>query len=1635
MHRSSAHIRLVEGFLAFMLATAFSLLAPHVALAVDNEAAEGVQLGMAAQSASIFATDADGATEAQDRLQDAVAAASLAASQDGQREEPANGVAADASASIKDVSAGAADTLADAADVSAGAPDAEDGAASGEVADDDIDARESEGAGAQDANASGDDDTAVLTPGSADGAEGDDAHTAESNTVGEAETSDVHSAGPSSVDGTEDGDAAYGAEPSLGGEADNGDPSEEDSAAGRTDAASAETAGAAERTNAASEETADVAGAATAGGDTRNASSPTGVAQAPQGTSQDSQGSQAATQKAYVEGEAIAIVRSGAALPRGATAQVLITVSADSLKLALEGMAGSSSTLVQQVAQRMPSAAGKSFDIVRVRDASRTAEQLLSALLASPNVIGAERNSLVSAHKALWGDADAPSAQSSGTSDLTPMQWYTGGSSSSHPTPLAPTGGYSLNVPGWSEGRTDANAPANASGTICICDTGIDVTHPDLQGVLFEFTPEQQAKYGCGRYGYNASGEDDLTDVTDFSGHGTHVAGIVAAQWNGFGTSGVANGVKIFAVRIFGNNGQSMTESSLIEGFRFLVNVATEVNLKAINCSWGNVETQYILTVLVNELGKKGVNTVFASGNRYCDLDETIDTGGQINSPYAITVNSVNADGTVSDFTCWGQTSTDVFSTGASIISTVPQTITITNGGVVWSHAEGSRFYPEATPAENLTSTMGIERFDGSTSAVRCFDSNPAMGSANEIGKVATGVGFDDTSSMAFNIKSLRETASRMGKQGTAVNGSVYLAIPVSSTQDALWVGAKCAVSDAFKPAGGIVSVTCVNDAGELVQLDAFAISVLNGGWANGALTTLYWSQWSPLSFNVAAYIAASNELRTKVSGYSYIEKIDLGLLDYVDPGHISGVYLWQDGGRLYLIAEVGVGRGPIDNLQDTTMLYIDNVAVGGKDAWRGAYSYMSGTSMATPCVSGCLGVIAKDERENSTYSSSELEMLALQRAAKLLASVQYDESLSTLCRTGGRVDLSQNPGFTQLAPIIARAEADESTLSIAGYFFGDAGKLFIDDVAVKAASWATGKITASVRGLVNGSHVAKVVNSSGAISRIIFSYFSEDADGRKLYENTLSLPLDQPGYVDDDTDLLYGDMVMLDGYAYAFSTHVQGNTGVALWRYDVAADSWTRCADMPASFGCEGWPGYMTALDGKIYVFGSYTISEEENEPRLWSFDPAKGSWTLLDVKVPPSGNIVALGGKIFLLNTGYFEYGAAAGGSGHGWAYGLNAGSGDKDADDEGDDDSGDDEQVSFAMVDPVALTVTALSGALPEDDGLNYSMSRAVASEDKVYLYVSRDTKKGRSALFRLTFDAANLAMVVEDITDALEAALGGDLYPAFNNDYTGYDNEHYIAIAGLPHGVAIIGSTKRGQDTHTISDGATTAKAYGRTSCYHEAYTPLAVYGDGFLYAMGYSATEPDVMYFRSTHIEHVWDDGVVTHQPTCTQPGVRTFTCAICGITRTESIPALGHSWGEWTTTQDPTCTAEGVQTRICGNDPSHVQTRPVPALGHQWDEGVVTRQPTYDEEGEITYTCLICGETRTEPIAKLVRPADGVPAKAIAITRVTAAPAEYDVTPQTGDSAPWEPFAGIAMMSLALACIAAKRMREAACRD
>ena len=117
--------------------------------------------------------------------------------------------------------------------------------------------------------------------------------------------------------------------------------------------------------------------------------------------------------------------------------------------------------------------------------------------------------------------------------------------------------------------------------------------------------------------------------------------------------------------------------------------------------------------------------------------------------------------------------------------------------------------------------------------------------------------------------------------------------------------------------------------------------------------------------------------------------------------------------------------------------------------------------------------------------------------------------------------------------------------------------------------------------------------------------------------------------------------------------------------------------------------------------------------------------------------------------------------------------------------------------------------------------------------------------------------------------------------------------------------------------------------------------------------------------KKDEAEHAWNEGVITTQPTETTEGVKTYTCTVCGNTKTAKIGMLDHEH-----TFDMTKWSYNAENHwhpaTCGH------TDEKKDLGaHVWNEGVVTTQPTETTEGVKTYTCTTCGNTKTATIGML----------------------------------------------------------------
>ncbi len=192
--------------------------------------------------------------------------------------------------------------------------------------------------------------------------------------------------------------------------------------------------------------------------------------------------------------------------------------------------------------------------------------------------------------------------------------------------------------------------------TVAVIDSGIDAAHPDLSGrVLRQIDMVHDGRTG------------------DPDGHGTHVAGIIAAALDGAGVVGLAHKVSVLSVRVLDASG-SGDDATVARGITEAVNAGARV----INLSLGGQSRSTALESAVKFAVGRGVTVVAAGGNSYQE-------GNPIEYPAALpgvlAVSSIDADGACSYFANTG-TYIDLTAPGEQIMSTV------SGGG--WAAGDGT---------------------------------------------------------------------------------------------------------------------------------------------------------------------------------------------------------------------------------------------------------------------------------------------------------------------------------------------------------------------------------------------------------------------------------------------------------------------------------------------------------------------------------------------------------------------------------------------------------------------------------------------------------------------------------------------------------------------------------------------------------------------------------------------------------------------------------------------------------------------------------------------------------------------------------------------------------------------------------
>lgn len=213
---------------------------------------------------------------------------------------------------------------------------------------------------------------------------------------------------------------------------------------------------------------------------------------------------------------------------------------------------------------------------------------------------------------------------------------------------------------------------------VAVLDTGVDISHEDLSGAIWENTAETangQDDDGNGYiddlHGWDfANGDGSVYDDTkdfqeaDEDSHGTHAAGIIAAQHNGKGIRGVASNIRIMPLKFLRGNDGGFTFDA-VEGILY----AEKMGASIVNCSWGSYGYSSILESVMAE---SDMLFVCAAGNDFASTDEITHYPSGYDLPNVISVAALSTNGFLCDFSNFGS-GVDIAAPGRNIYSTLPK--------------------------------------------------------------------------------------------------------------------------------------------------------------------------------------------------------------------------------------------------------------------------------------------------------------------------------------------------------------------------------------------------------------------------------------------------------------------------------------------------------------------------------------------------------------------------------------------------------------------------------------------------------------------------------------------------------------------------------------------------------------------------------------------------------------------------------------------------------------------------------------------------------------------------------------------------------------------------------------------------
>ena len=241
---------------------------------------------------------------------------------------------------------------------------------------------------------------------------------------------------------------------------------------------------------------------------------------------------------------------------------------------------------------------------------------------------------------------------------------------------LPPAGNWGQQIVGapavWAKGVEGAGI------TVAIVDSGMDVTHAQLNGQLAINKNEVPANsVDDDRNGYvdDVSGYDFSSgtgNLTDGAGHGTHVAGIIAADPTQGPIQGMAPKAKLLPLRFMDEQGSGLVSSAILA-----IQYAKAHGAKIVSASWGGSKCSKALQAAISDLAVHDILFVAAAGNgdefgTALNLDITPEYPAAYSLPNQLTVGATTARDIMAGFSNFSPSLVNLMAPGVNILSTYP---------------------------------------------------------------------------------------------------------------------------------------------------------------------------------------------------------------------------------------------------------------------------------------------------------------------------------------------------------------------------------------------------------------------------------------------------------------------------------------------------------------------------------------------------------------------------------------------------------------------------------------------------------------------------------------------------------------------------------------------------------------------------------------------------------------------------------------------------------------------------------------------------------------------------------------------------------------------------------------------------